>query len=557
MNAYALSGASAENVDRRSVALAARNVAPHASRIVFRAVGGPLLLGLAYYVGAQVGFALQSPTAPQSVLWLPNSIVLAVLLVVPVRRWPLYLLAGVPAQLLVAVQTGAPVTTMALLFVTNCADASLGAAIVRRLSPGPLNFSDLRTTLVFVAFAATLSPVVLSFADAAITVLTGWGGDYWAAFVTRMRSNVLTHLVVVPATVTALSTSTDAWRAIPAHRYTEGLAALIGILAATMVIFDPTAVTGGLPVRGLPAPFILAFLLWLAVRFGPGMTGLGLLVITLVASWIMIYPSVPVTRFSLEQAIARLQFFVTGIAIPLLCLAAVIQERAAASAALRRSYDQIRELTTRVSMAHEIARARFAAELHDEMNRRFRELAVALSGLKRRYAERADLREDLAEMQRRTAGLEEWLRAMSRQLHPGVLRRTALASAVRALCADVASQSGIEVTSHAEDISPVTDEIGLCVYRVVQEALRNAVTHADVRRVDVTLRSDDRQIEVSVLDDGRGFTVDQARRHGGLALIDLEDRVRLIDGELRVDAQPHRGTSVRVRVPLGEGHAGT
>ena len=107
---------------------------PSLRRVPARGTFGPIVVSAAYYLGAQIGFALQSPNAPQSVLWLPNSILLAVLLIVPFRRWPAYLAAAFPAQMLVAVGAGAPPLTMALLFLTNCADAALGAFLVRRVT---------------------------------------------------------------------------------------------------------------------------------------------------------------------------------------------------------------------------------------------------------------------------------------------------------------------------------------------------------------------------------------------------------------------------------------
>ena len=78
-----------------------------------------LLVAIAYNLSAQVGFALQSRSGPQSILWLPNSILLAALLVTRTRRWPAVLLAAFPAHLLVALQTGAPIGPMSLIFVTN------------------------------------------------------------------------------------------------------------------------------------------------------------------------------------------------------------------------------------------------------------------------------------------------------------------------------------------------------------------------------------------------------------------------------------------------------
>jgi len=133
-------------------------------RIFVSGAVGPVLIAAAYYLGAQIGFALQSPNAPQSVLWLPNSILLAVLLIVPFRRWPVYLAAAFPAQMLVSVGAGAPPLTMALLFLTNCADASLGAFLVRRATHAerPFVLDSLAATMIFVGLGATLPTVLLS-----------------------------------------------------------------------------------------------------------------------------------------------------------------------------------------------------------------------------------------------------------------------------------------------------------------------------------------------------------------------------------------------------------
>lgn len=331
-----------------------------ASQRLGRSVAGPLIAAAAYFVGAHIGFALQSPLAPQSLLWLPNSIVLSILLVQPADRWPRYLLAAFPAQLLVALETGAPVGTMALLYLTNCADAVIGALIVHRLTGGPRTFGTLRTMLAFVAFAAVLSPVALSFADAAITVLTGWGADYWAAFETRVRSNVLTHLVVVPALVTALAMPRSAWRAIPARRYAEALAVLAGLLITSGFAFDRLLAPDARPIHSLPAPFILPFLLWLAVRFGPGMTAAGLLVIAFVASWGVTHATGAVATLWVAETIGALQFFLTAMVVPLLCLAAVISERATAALALGESRERVGELAAGVLAAQETAAMRLA-----------------------------------------------------------------------------------------------------------------------------------------------------------------------------------------------------
>src|SRR4051812_25122920 len=141
-----------------------------------------VMLALAYYVGARIGFLLQSPLVPQSVLWLPNSILLAALIVTPQRRWPLMFLAAYPAQLLVGWESHSPLLPISLIYLTNCADALLGATIWRALSPDEPKASGLPSMLVFLAFAATLPTLLVSFADAALTVATHWSQNFWLVF---------------------------------------------------------------------------------------------------------------------------------------------------------------------------------------------------------------------------------------------------------------------------------------------------------------------------------------------------------------------------------------
>jgi signal transduction histidine kinase len=93
-------------------------------------------------------------------------------------------------------------------------------------------------------------------------------------------------------------------------------------------------------------------------------------------------------------------------------------------------------------------------------------------------------------------------------------------------------------------------DVALCLYRVAQEALHNIARHAGARQAQVTLtRSDDIQ-ELRIADDGQGFDLAAAQRHGGLGLINIDERVRLVQGGVRIVTEPRRGTELRVRVPL-------
>jgi integral membrane sensor domain MASE1 len=253
---------------------------PSSTRFSILSIVCPVLVAVAYYLGAQVGFAMQSPNAPQSVLWLPNSILLATLLITPYRQWPLYLIVAFPAHMLVASGAGAPLPTLALLFLTNCADATLGAWLVRRLSgsPAAFRFDGLRSIVIFAVTVAG-STLLLSFADAGISVATGWSESFAAAFFTRVRSNILTHLIVVPAIVDLASLQL---RRVRAARYVEAVA-----LTAVLVLICAFAFSRPTTSKSFPALLYapLPVLLWATVRFGPGGTGWSALLVAMAASW--------------------------------------------------------------------------------------------------------------------------------------------------------------------------------------------------------------------------------------------------------------------------------
>src|SRR5439155_11651398 len=169
-----------------------------------RTAAAAILVGVAYYLGAQAGFALRFPASPISMLWPPNSLLLAAFLLASPRRWWAYLLAALPAHVAVELRYGVPLVAMLGLFGTNAGQALLGAAGVRRLVEGPFRLDSLRRVVIFMVCAALLAPFVNAFVATALIVGTGWGADYWLSWRAQFLSNVLTVLTLVP-TVLALA----------------------------------------------------------------------------------------------------------------------------------------------------------------------------------------------------------------------------------------------------------------------------------------------------------------------------------------------------------------
>ncbi len=514
------------------------------------------MVSVAYFVGAQIGFALQSPNAPQSVLWLPNSLLLAVLLVVPFSSWPIYLLAAFPAQMLIAWKAGAPPLTLALLFMTNCADAALGAYLVRRVSgsDGPFRFDGLSKLLVFVALGAVLPTVLLSFADADISVGTGWTLTFAAPFVTRVRSNILTHLIVVPALVDLFGID---WRELRAARAVEAALLFVLLFLTCALAFGGSTTAETYPAR-LYA--LLPPLLWAAFRFGPGATGWGVLLVALVASWDVLHGRGPFTTGSPLDEVVSMQLFLLASAIPLLCLSAVIRERNRATLAvqkneamLRRSYARVRELAGKLIAAQELERARIARDMHDDFNQQLAAVSIGISALRQRVngSANADLTTLLQTLQERTVALTDQVRHFSHDLHPRMLDHVGLTPALRTHCAQFAGQHGLHVHLAAtDDLGPLPQDVSICVYRIVQEGLRNVVTHAQAADAHVSVvRAVDR-LDVTIQDGGRGFDPGAPASHDGLGLLSIEERARLVGGSFAVDSAPGRGTRLHVQIPV-------
>ena len=320
-------------------------VLPPPVRILATAV----LVAVAYHLGARFGEHLRFLPVTTSVLWPPNAILTAALLLTRPRWWWLYLLAAFPAHVLGQPAARASSLGMAL-FVTNCSEALIAAVAVRSLSDAPGRFDTLRRMTAFIIGAVLAAPFVSSFADAA--VVSGFKGEpYWLVWRTRFFSNVLTELTVVPAIVVAI-THGRAWlRHASLGRRLEavGLALLpFGMWTLVMLAVEHSSAFRASP--GVPLALLLPALSWAAVRFGPGGTSVSLLTTVLLVVWSGSHGNAPFSTIQLAEGVLALQIFLTAVGIPLLLLAAVIDERHRAQQSLRERL-RFEEMLSRLSGA--------------------------------------------------------------------------------------------------------------------------------------------------------------------------------------------------------------
>jgi signal transduction histidine kinase len=221
-------------------------------------------------------------------------------------------------------------------------------------------------------------------------------------------------------------------------------------------------------------------------------------------------------------------------------------------AALRQRHADARDLAGRLIAAQEAERARIARGLHDDVSQRLAGISIAISACKRRPE--ADTHPELLDVlnavQRETIALAGDIRLLSHDLHPGALQHAGLVEAVRSHCQEFARQHGIEVAIRADDDLAVSEPgTALCLYRIVQEALRNIAKHAGARHVRVTAGRLGDEVQLTVADDGSGFELARAREQGrGLGLPSIEERVRLARGRVAIETAPGRGTTITVCV---------
>src|SRR5881394_1879010 len=198
------------------------------SHTVFAAV----LTGAGYYLGARIGFALTFQPHPISVLWPPNSILVAALLLTPVRIWWIVLLAAFAAHWAAQVQSNVPSLMILCWFISNCSEALIGAGLMRYLVGGPIRFTSLRNAGIFCLCVVFIGPFLSSFLDAAFVVWNHWGQDtYWELIRVRLSSNAVSALIIVPLIVTWVTNGVQPLRTASRPRYLEACALFLGLLA--------------------------------------------------------------------------------------------------------------------------------------------------------------------------------------------------------------------------------------------------------------------------------------------------------------------------------------
>lgn len=229
-----------------------------------------------------------------------------------------------------------------------------------------------------------------------------------------------------------------------------------------------------------------------------------------------------------------------------------LRQRKKAEVALLSSQRELRTLAGRLLSSQEEELSRLSREFHDDFVQRLAAMAIEL-GTVELHAPCLDagMRAKLLHLKNSIISLTDDMHALSRELHPSILKDFGLKSALNALCRNFSDREGIQVDCRIEEIPDRLHlDTSLCLYRVTQEGLRNIAKHARARYVSISLEHGDGLLVLTIRDDGAGFKPQCAKLTPGIGLASMRERVQYAKGAFVIRSEPGQGTDITVSVPV-------
>lgn len=277
----------------------------------------------AYTLGSLLGLSLPFPETQVSVFWAPNAILLAALLISPRSSWRRHLIAVLPAHVAVQALMGIPFTDLLINFVGNAGEASIGALTVDHFLSRQERFDRFRAVALVMLFGGIVAPALASFVVAELFALTGSTVDPWVNWRLRLLNNALATFTLVPPIVLAFRSAPLPWSL--ARRRGEAGTLLVGLAVSALLLFGLPQAGGGHSPLLLYAP--LPLLLWAAMRFGLVGASLSMLGLAVVSIWSTVQGRGPFEVDDPVQNATSLILFLAATSVPLLMLAALLEER--------------------------------------------------------------------------------------------------------------------------------------------------------------------------------------------------------------------------------------
>jgi signal transduction histidine kinase len=292
------------------------------------------LTALGYLAGVYVGIALTFEPNPVSTLWPPNAVLLAGLLLTPPRRWWVLIAAVLPVHLIAEIVLGVPLTMSLCWFLSNVAEALIGAALIWKFTDSEPRFDRVRDLSAFLLCGVMIAPVLSSFLDAFFVAVIGWRyTEYWQIWRMRLFSNALASLTLVPLIVIWSRQGVERLRTVPLVDFVESAVIVVATCVVCFVAFErsyPPEVSAVLMYAPLP------ILIWAAVRRDVATVSLCVAIVAIIAITGVLRGHGPFIASTTEGAALAVQTFLIIAESSLILLAASLSEMRQTRSALTR-----------------------------------------------------------------------------------------------------------------------------------------------------------------------------------------------------------------------------
>jgi signal transduction histidine kinase len=221
----------------------------------------------------------------------------------------------------------------------------------------------------------------------------------------------------------------------------------------------------------------------------------------------------------------------------------------------KQAEEALSSVSYKVIKAEEQECRRIAADLHEDIGQRLILLALSIEQLKTDTLDPSvDLPSHMDAVWKQTLEILTDVKALAHELYSPRLEYLDIAAVMSSFCKEFGERKGVGIDFWSDGLpSAIPPEISLCLFRVLQEALRNAVQHSGVRQVDARLCATWNQIQLRVSDLGVGLNLGTAMEVGGLGFNRMQERLKLVKGRLSIESEPKRGTTIWACVPLSLG----
>ncbi|HVK52799.1 MAG TPA: histidine kinase [Pseudoxanthomonas sp.] len=527
--------------------MATQRPRPQALQIWAQLGQSPYLLLVALAAFAQfISVELWVESSRAQLLWLPGAVLMCALLALPWRHWPLAVAAIGLGALCVLLALSAPWPALLVGLIGQLLlVVPVGYVLVRtRDATRGETLASYRWLGVFLLLAIIVLPILgATWAEWISNRLDASGHP--GGWLNLALSHSASYVLVVPAFL-GLRENGTRQTGTPWRSYNL---ALITAMATAFAIACWVPFHHAPLLRPLLLLLAFTLLVWSLLLFGAAGAFTALLTLSLICMQASNVGLLPLQDQDGYAGVLSIQIWAIGMALALLSLSAVAEQRAGLRLSLTQAYARLSDLTGRMLLVQEEERARIARDLHDDINQSVAAISIQISALKKDLESAPRAR--LAEIQEQLLSVSDDIRRLSHDLHPSILRFTSLAASLIALCESHSAPSGLRVDCAIHEDMALSNEQKLNLFRIAQEAIHNVESHARARSVQLSLSRDGEDVVLRVDDDGIGIPEDLRRRlGGGLGMISMEERARSLGGTFQMMRLLGGGSRLEVRLPI-------